>query len=65
MKEQVYKLGFPRASRLIAVISLIAILGFMASFFQGYTYTEERAMQEEAYQESMDEFENLFVMSVR
>ena len=65
MKEQVYKLGFPKVSRLIAVISLIAVLGFMASFFQDYTYTEEKAMKEEAYQESLDEFESLFVMSVR
>ncbi|MBL7111259.1 MAG: hypothetical protein ISS19_04895 [Bacteroidales bacterium] len=65
MKEQVYKSGFPSVSRLIAFISLIAVLGFMATVFQGNTSPEEKAIQKEAYQASVDQYESLFVMSVR
>lgn len=65
MKEQVYKLGFPRAKKLIVFLSLIAVLGFMATVFQGYSRNEEGSISEQAYQESADEIESLFVMAVR
>ena len=65
MKEQVYKYGFPRFSRLIAVISLIAVLGFMSTFFQAAAYSEEDAINEEAYKESLGEFESLYLITVR
>ena len=65
MKEQVYKWGFPRASRLIVFMSLIAVLGFMATFLQDYTHHEKRAIQDQVYEESLYEIESLFVMSVR
>ena len=65
MKEQIYKSGFPKIKRLIAFMSLIAVLGFMATVFQGYTSPEDKALQDEAYQESLYEFESLYVMSGR
>jgi hypothetical protein len=65
MREQVYKAGFPKAARLITFISIIAVLGFMATISQGFTNPEKKALQEQAYQESIEQFENLFVMAVR
>ena len=65
MKERAYKSGFPRLSRLIAFISLLTVLGFMTTVLQSTAYSEEKTMQEEVYQEPLDDFESLYFMKVR
>ena len=65
MKEQVYNLGFPRASKLIAYLSLIAVLAFMATFFQDFSRHEDNSIRGETYQELVNDFGSLFVMALR
>ncbi len=65
MKEQVYRSGFPKVSRFIAFISLIAVLGFMATVLQGITSPGEKANQDEAYRTLVDQNIDLIVMSAR
>ena len=65
MKEQVYKLGFPRVKKLVAFISLIAVLGFMTTLSQGFTHSDGKAVQERTSQELPDNLESYFAMVIR